>query len=106
MEKYASKVLKVLDPNNNYIEFTLYREACFHNGVGYVKDLTRLGRPIQDILIIDNSPNSYCLQPENALPISSWYDNANDMELTNLLPILEYLANCSNTIQELSKFQE
>jgi RNA polymerase II subunit A small phosphatase-like protein len=37
----------------------LYREDCtFWNGI-FVKDLTRLGRRMEDIIIVDNSPAAY-----------------------------------------------
>jgi RNA polymerase II subunit A small phosphatase-like protein len=44
----------------------------------YVKDMTRLGRAMTDIIIVDNSPVAYMLQPENAMPIVSWYDDPSD----------------------------
>lgn len=40
--------------------------------------MTQIGRRMQDIIIIDNSPSSYLFQPENALPILSWYDEKED----------------------------
>jgi RNA polymerase II subunit A small phosphatase-like protein len=45
----------------------LFREACvFHEG-NYVKDLNRLGRDLDRVIIIDNSPISYAFHPENAV---------------------------------------
>ena len=56
----------------------LFREHCtFYNGI-FVKDMTQLGRNLKDAIIIDNSPSSYLFQPENALPILSWYDDKDD----------------------------
>ena len=37
--------------------------------------------PMSKIIILDNSPPSYALQNENALPISSWYGSEKDTEL-------------------------
>ena len=34
---------------------------------GGVKDLRRLGRELNQVVIIDNSPMSYMFQPENAV---------------------------------------
>jgi RNA polymerase II subunit A small phosphatase-like protein len=59
----------------------------------YVKDMCRVGRPLEDTLIIDNSPNSYQFQPENGIPILSWYDNPSDVELMNFIPALRMLAD-------------
>lgn len=45
----------------------LFRESCiFHRG-NYVKDLSRLGRDLNKVIIIDNSPVSYIFHPENAV---------------------------------------
>jgi len=43
---------------------------------------------MKDLLILDNSPNSYLFQPENALPILSWYDDMNDRMLYHYIGIL------------------
>lgn len=45
----------------------LFRESCvFHRG-NYVKDLSRLGRELSKVIIVDNSPASYIFHPENAV---------------------------------------
>ena len=45
----------------------LFRESCvFHRG-NYVKDLSRLGRQLARVIIVDNSPASYVFHPENAV---------------------------------------
>ena len=51
-----------------------------------------MGRPLTDVIIIDNSPMSFLFQPENALPCSSWYDDKSDRELGEFVPVLEKLA--------------
>ena len=67
----------------------------------YVKDLTRLGRRIEDIIIVDNSPNSYLYQPQNALPCITWYENKNDIELQQFIPILEKLSRYKGDVRRL-----
>ena len=47
---------------------------------------------MEDVIIIDNSPNSYQFQPENGLPILSWYEDPNDVELMRLVPALRLLS--------------
>ena len=45
----------------------LFRESCvFHRG-NYVKDLSRLGRQLARVIIVDNSPASYVFHPKNAV---------------------------------------
>ena len=50
--------------------------------------MSQIGRRIEDVILIDNSPNSYRPQPENAVPILSWYDDLQDTELYKLMPLL------------------
>ena len=52
-----------------------------------------MGRRMEDTIIIDNSPNSYQFQPENGLPIISWYDDPGDDELMRYVTPLRLLAN-------------
>jgi Dullard-like phosphatase family protein len=100
MVKYANPLLDKLDPNN-VCSFRLYREACTRLSVGYVKDLSRLGRDLRHVIIIDNSPTCYALQPDNAIPIRTWRDDMSDRELFDLIPILYSLADVEDIPQVL-----
>ena len=102
LSRYAEPLFKKLDPKQRLFDSCLYRDHCtMYKREFYVKDLTRLGRPIEDIIILDNSPNSYQFQPQNALPCSSWFDNENDNELLQLIPIMEKLAKCNGDIRRI-----
>jgi RNA polymerase II subunit A small phosphatase-like protein len=48
---------------------------------------------MKDVIIIDNSPSSFMFQPENALPILSWYEEKEDTVLYDFLPILKELSD-------------
>jgi TFIIF-interacting CTD phosphatase-like protein len=54
--------------------------------------MQRVGRRMEDIIIIDNSPNSYQFQPENGVPILSWYDDPHDQELQRYVPALHMMS--------------
>ena len=54
--------------------------------------MSQLGRPIEDTIILDNSPASYLFHPHNAVPVSSWFNDPHDTELADLCPFLEDLA--------------
>jgi carboxy-terminal domain RNA polymerase II polypeptide A small phosphatase len=60
-----------------------------------LQDLSRLGRDVNDSIIIDNSPASYSFHPEHAVPITSWFDDKKDSELLQLLPLLTELSTSS-----------
>ena len=57
------------------------------------EDLCRMGRDMNRILIIDNSPHAFAFNPENAIPCESWFDDLEDVELYDLIPILVGLAD-------------
>jgi len=87
LDKYANPVLDILDPKG-FIKIRLFREACVQHYGNYVKDLSLLGRRLEDTLIVDNSPFSYMFQPDNAIPITSWFNDKADRELYDLVPFL------------------
>lgn len=108
LAKYADPLLDLLD-KDKVIASRLFREACTNLKGNYVKDLSLLGRPIKSCIIIDNSPASYALHPEHAVPVESWFDDMNDKELYDLIPILEDLSkeygNVVNAIERYRKLK-
>lgn len=49
---------------------------------------------------------SYLYQPDNALPIKSWFQDSQDRELLELIPVLEYLADLDDVTKTLSKIRK
>jgi len=95
--------MNMMDPNG-YCTDRLFREHCtFVNGV-FVKDMGQLGRPSKDAVIIDNSPTSYMLQPEQGLPILSWYDDPHDKALIEYIPILIEMSKISDMREAVTGF--
>ena len=74
---HADPLLDLMD-KANVVRWRLFREACCPYEGNYVKDLLCLGRPVQDAIIVDNSPHSYVFQPDNALPIGTFIDEPSD----------------------------
>ena len=82
-EDYADIVLNELD-KNKVINYKLYRKHTEQiNGI-FIKDLSKIGRDLTKILIIDNNKDNFNLQPENGLHICSFIGDQNDDELYNL----------------------
>jgi len=102
LAKYADPVLDLLD-KYKVVKVRLFREACVHHKGNYVKDLGRMGRDIRKIIILDNSPASYMFNPENAVPVESWFDDPNDNELIELIPILESMSRAEDVREEIVK---
>ncbi|KAK9051628.1 hypothetical protein SSX86_028256 [Deinandra increscens subsp. villosa] len=91
IEEYASLVLDVLD-RRGLISHRLYRNSCKEFDGRFVKDLSNLGRDLKNGVIVDDNPNSYSLQPENAIPISPFTDDVGDDELKKLMS--GFFRNC------------
>lgn len=70
------------------------------NKLTIIQDLSQVGRDLKETIIIDNSPTSYIFHPEHAIPISSWFSDAHDNELLDLIPVLEDLAGAQ--VQDVS----
>ncbi|XP_073485608.1 CTD small phosphatase-like protein isoform X1 [Aquarana catesbeiana] len=102
LAKYADPVADLLD-RWGVFNARLFRESCvFHRG-NYVKDLSRLGRELSKVIIVDNSPASYIFHPENAVPVQSWFDDMSDTELLDLIPFFEGLSKEENVYNMLHK---
>ncbi|KAJ6650023.1 Phosphatase Herzog, partial [Pseudolycoriella hygida] len=91
LAKYADPVADLLDKWNVF-RARLFRESCVYHRGNYVKDLNKLGRDLQKIVIVDNSPASYIFHPDNAVPVKSWFDDTTDSELLDLIPLFEKLS--------------
>ncbi|OGM42960.1 general stress response phosphoprotein phosphatase Psr1 [Aspergillus bombycis] len=99
VSKYGDPLLDQLDIHN-VVHHRLFRDSCYNHQGNYVKDLSQVGRDLRDTIIIDNSPTSYIFHPQHALPISSWFSDAHDNELLDLIPVLEDLAGTQ--VQDVS----
>ncbi|KAI8588438.1 hypothetical protein BDZ88DRAFT_421518 [Geranomyces variabilis] len=102
LPKYADPVLDHLDTCRT-VKHRLFRDACLQHRGNYVKDLSVLGRNLNEVIILDNSPASYAFHPQNAIPVSTWMWDPNDTELLDLIPFLEDLKNCDDVTMVLDQ---
>lgn len=99
LASYADPVIDFLDKTKT-IKHRLYRESCvFAEGL-YLKDLSRLGRPLDQTILVDNAATSYLLQPENGVAIKSWFSDQEDTELLGRLqPALSELIRATDVFK-------
>ncbi|KAE8734295.1 putative C-terminal domain small phosphatase [Hibiscus syriacus] len=89
LEPYASSLLDVLDPKG-LLSHHLYRDSCKQICKGrYVKDLSTLGIDLEKVVIVDDNPKSYSLQPANGIPIKRFEGDMEDRELEKLRMFFE-----------------
>ena len=103
ISSYADPLLDIID-KNNLCKYRLYREHCTEINNCFIKEIKKLGRDLKDVIIVDNSPLSYYFNPENGIPISSWFDDKNDKELYNVSFILEFLSFVPDVRNFIKKF--
>lgn len=90
IEEYASQVLDRID-QKGLISHRLYRDSCKEVEGKFVKDLSPVGRDLKRVVIVDDNPNSYIFQPENAIPVPPFVDDLRDGELKKLIQFFEQL---------------
>lgn len=98
LEGYASMVLDRVDPKRR-ISHRLYRDSCREVDGKLVKDLSEMGRDLKRVVIVDDNPNSYAKQPENAIPIRPFINDLGDQELWKLIKFFE-ISDCFDDMRD------
>ena len=102
--RYAETVVSRID-TSGVITRMFFRDSCTVEGPShrpfYVKDLTIVRSDLSKVVIVDNSPIAYRMQPENALPCSTWDGDPSDTELLSLLPILSALQASTSDVRSV-----
>ena len=103
-KKYSDAIIDSIDEKNKFIDHRLYQDHCIIINDDFVKDLSKIGRPLDKMIIVDNISQNYRLQVENGINIKSFYgDNPNDKILYHLSKILITLAQNGGDIRKSIK---
>ena len=115
-KNYLNTIIKNID-KNNIIKQCYCRDDCImyvedyeedfdkpNNKYKYIKDLKKINKELRNIVFIDNNTISFKLQEKNGIPIKSWFDDYEDLELYKLIPILKNLSGFYDVRFEISKF--
>ena len=101
-QEYADEILSALDPDRTLIRHRLYSHHCVFDAHGtHFKDLRALGRPMDRIALVDNSPTSLAMNPSNGIPIKSWLKDPDDREMWHLLELVEALVFSDAPVQSV-----
>ena len=110
-QDYADSIIDNLDCADK-VSYRLYREHTYIHNESIIKDISRLGRDLAKVVIVDDIEDNYQLQKENGLHISEYIGDDNDMELLYLMDDLiemfknkgidvrEYLPHIRNKMKE------
>lgn len=91
MKDYADGILNIIDKNKKWIKYRLYRSHTSISGLYFVKDLSKLGRDLKKVIIIDNVCDNFKLQPNNGLGIKTWTEEIKDTQLVDISILLKKL---------------
>lgn len=105
MQDYADWVLDNIDKQKR-ITYRLYRQHASPTGMVFVKDLSRIGRPLNKTIIVDNVAENFSLQPDNGIFIKSWFDDMSDTALLELAPLLKRKSLFANNFRDRGEKSE
>ena len=107
-QEYADLLIDAVEENKIYFEHRLYRQHTIIIGNDFIKDLSRVGRPLDKIAIVDNMPQNFRLQKENGINIKAfWGEEAYDTALIDLGKILVNIAEDGGDIRDgINKYKD
>ncbi len=93
-KEYADPLIDAIEKKEKLFDFRLYRHHTIICENEFVKDIGRLGRPMNKLIIVDNLPQNFRLQKENGIMIKAfWGEDVYDTALYELGIILNKIAN-------------
>ena len=87
-KEYAQPIINEIELKNKYFDYTFFREHSVISGNDFVKDISRIGRDMKKIIIIDNMEQNFRLNKKNGIKIKPFYGDQNDKVLYELSKIL------------------
>lgn len=106
LQRYADVVVDAID-RHCLIRRRFFREDCtatFIDGKRRLaKELATICEDMRRVIIIDNSPEAYVCNEDNAIPITTWYSDTSDKDLLNLIPFLISLRKVTDVRSVLSR---
>ena len=108
-KEYADPIIDIIEQKEKFFVKRLYRQHTIYRDNTFIKDLTKLGRDLSKIIIVDNMPQNFRLQKENGILINNYFGQDNgDNTLQLLGDILLKIAQCpgKDVRNEIKKYKE
>ncbi|CBZ29878.1 conserved hypothetical protein [Leishmania mexicana MHOM/GT/2001/U1103] len=80
-ESLARRAMRHIDPANKIFDEAIYRDARWYRDSHYTKELCRLGRCINRVVIVENSIESVIRNRQNSILVTSFVRNRLDRQL-------------------------
>ena len=96
---YREDIFEYMKDKTKYIDYRLYQEHCTIINDDFVKDLSKIGRPIDKMVIVDNMFQNYRLQKDNGINIKPFCGNLNK-ETNTLNTLGDVLVKIRNDAEE------
>lgn len=88
LKAYGKPILDELDPKGTLFAGRFFRESCQARKGMFLKDLRVVRSDLSRVILVDNNPVSFLMQPSNGIPVPSFYDDAADRTLDSLTKVL------------------
>lgn len=104
-DKYVNSIIEMIYNEHSDFHFIWGRSKCTMRKnfeldkyvfEKHLKKVKQTGIPLENILIVDNSPEKLRVNYGNAIYIKSFYGNQNDIELLKLIDYIINFSNCKN----------
>ena len=89
-KEYSDQLLSQIESSRKYFDYNLYREHNILIDNTLVKDISKIGRDMKKIIIVDKSSDNIKMTPQNGILIKPYFgeSNANDTVLFELKKLL------------------
>ena len=105
---YINIIINAIGNQRFLYDYILCRDYISIEGNDFIKDINKIGTPLDKTIIIDNMPQNFRKNKENAIYIKSFFGEENDDKaLIDLIPILVNIAKSGKDVRnELHKYKE
>ena len=89
-KEYSNTIVKEIEGNRHLFDYNLYREHCVLVGREFIKDISRIGRDMKKVIMVDDLPDNLRYYPNNGILICPYNseENAEDRVLFELKKLL------------------
>lgn len=96
VEEYARLVIEFIDPKKRFFNEMYFRDSTTRVKNVYVKDLTKLSKHLNRIVIVDDNPFAFMFQPTNGIQVKRFRGDPEDDELMTY--VLSMIKGCSKSL--------